>query len=202
SSSKAFTSAAVAMLVDEGKLRWDDPAARYLPQLQLYDPYASRELTMRDVLSHRSGLARGDLVWYGTTFDRDEILRRVRFLQPSWSFRSQFGYQNIMYLAAGQVVAHAGNTTWDAFIRRRIFEPLGMTASNTSVTALSGDVATPHTEIDDTVRVIPWRNIDNIAPAGAINSNAAEMAQWLRLQLGKGKYNGKQLTAAAQMDDV
>jgi CubicO group peptidase (beta-lactamase class C family) len=144
------------------------------------------------------------LLWYGSELDRDEILRRVRFLQPSWSFRSQFGYQNLMYLAAGQVVARVGNTTWDDFVTQRIFRPLGMTNSNTTVRALAGrpDVATPHAEIDDTVRVIPWRNIDNIAPAGSINSNVVDMAQWIRLQLGKGKYGGRQLISSAQVEEM
>jgi CubicO group peptidase (beta-lactamase class C family) len=204
SASKAFTAASVAMLVDEGKLRWDDAAARHLPNLQLHDPYATRELTVRDLLSHRSGLARGDLLWYGSELDRDEILRRVRFLQPSWSFRSQFGYQNLMYLAAGQIVGRAANTTWDDFVAQRIFRPLGMTNSNTTIRALAGrpDVASPHAEIDDTVRVIPWRNIDNIAPAGSINSNVVDMAQWVRLQLGKGKYAGRQLLTSAQIEEM
>jgi CubicO group peptidase (beta-lactamase class C family) len=204
SSSKAFTAASIAMLVDEGKVRWDDPATKYLANLQLYDPYATRELSIRDLLSHRSGLARGDLLWYGSELDRDEILRRVRFLQPSWSFRSQFGYQNLMYLAAGQVIARVGNTTWDDFVTQRIFRPLGMTSSNTTIRALAGrpDVASPHSEIDDTVRVIPWRNIDNIAPAGSINSHVVDMAQWVRLQLGKGKYAGRQLISSAQLEEM
>jgi len=204
SASKAFTAASIAMLVDEGKLRWDDAATRYLPNLQLYDPYATRELSIRDLLSHRSGLARGDLVWYGTEFDRDEILRRVRFLQPSWSFRAQFGYQNIMYLAAGQIVGRAAGTTWDDFVKRRLFAPLGMESSVTSIRPLSSmaDVATPHAEIEDTVRVVPWRNIDNIAPAGSINSNVLDMAQWVRLQLGKGKFGGTQLISSAQIEEM
>src|SRR6185503_12329451 len=139
--------------------------------------------------------ARGELLWYGSDYDRDEILRRVRFLQPSWSFRSQFGYQNIMYLAAGQVVAKVTKAPWDDFIRTRIFQPLGMTSSNTSITALAGneDIAAPHADVNDTVRAIPYRRIDNIGPAGSINSNAVDMAQWVRLQLGDGKFNGKQL---------
>src|SRR4030095_5138898 len=104
SSSKAFTAASIAMLVDEGKLKWDDPATKYLPGFQLFDPYSTRELMVSDLLSHRSGLTRGDLIWYGSAYDRDEILRRVRYLKPSWSLRSRFGYQNIMYLAAGQII--------------------------------------------------------------------------------------------------
>ncbi len=204
SSSKAFTAAAVAMLVDSGKVRLDAPATAYLPGFQLRDNYASREISVRDLLSHRSGLARGELIWYGSDNDRDEILRRVRFLEPSWSFRSQFGYQNIMYLAAGQVVARVANQSWDDFIKQRLLQPLGMTSSSTSITALRGvdNVASPHAEVNDTVRAIPYRNIDNIAPAGSINSNAIDMAQWVRLQLGGGKYAGKQLISKRMVDEM
>jgi CubicO group peptidase (beta-lactamase class C family) len=204
SSSKAFTAAAVAMLIDSGKVRLDAPATTYLPGFQLADAYASREITVRDLLSHRSGLARGELIWYGSAYDRDEILRRVRYLPPSWSFRSQFGYQNIMYLAAGQIVAKTTNAPWDDFIRQRLFQPLGMTSSNTSVTALKGveNLAAPHAEVNDTVRAIPYRQIDNIAPAGSINSNAVDMAQWVRLHLGDGKYQGKQLISKRMVDEM
>ena len=204
SSSKAFTAAAVAMLVDSAKVSLDAPATAYLPGFQMFDNYATREITVRDLLSHRSGLARGELLWYGSDYDRDEILRRVRFLQPTWSFRSQFGYQNIMYLAAGQVVAKVTQAPWDDFIRARIFQPLGMTSSNTSITALAGneDVAAPHADVNDTVRAVPYRKIDNIAPAGSINSNALDMAQWVRLQLGDGKFNGKQLISKRLVDEM
>jgi CubicO group peptidase (beta-lactamase class C family) len=204
SSSKAFTSAAVAMLVDSGKVRLDATATTYLPGFQLYDTYASREITVRDLLSHRSGLARGELLWYGSDYDRDEILRRVRYLPPTWSFRSQFGYQNIMFLAAGQVVAKVTNASYDEFIRQRIFQPLGMTSSSTSIKALVGqpDLASPHFEANDTVRAVPYRNIDNIAPAGAINSNAVDMAQWLRLHLADGKFNGTRLISKRMEDEM
>ncbi len=205
SSSKAFTAAAVAMLVDEKKVDLDAPAATYLPSFQLYDPYASRELTVRDLLSHRSGLARGELVWYGSGYDRDEILRHVRFLQPTWSFRSQFGYQNIMYVAAGQVVAHVDSTTWDDFVATRIFTPLGMTTSSTTVRTLAGqhDLASPHAVVDDTLRVVrAWRNMDNAGPAGSINSTALDMAQWVRLQLGHGVYAGRRLVSDKLMREM
>ena len=204
SSSKAFTAAAVAMLVDEKKVSLDAPASTYLPGLQMADPYVTRELTVRDLLSHRSGLARGELSWYASGFDRDEIVRRVRFLQPSWSFRSQFGYQNIMYIAAGQVVAKVGKTTWDDFVRERIFRPLGMAASTTSMRAvdMAGDVAMPHAETNDSVYVVPWRDIDNAGPAGSINSNVVDMAQWVRLQLGRGRYAGTQLISPRMADEM
>lgn len=195
SASKAFTAALVAMAVDDGKMKWDEKVTAYLPGFQLYDGYAGRDLTIRDALSHRSGLARGDIMWYAGEFSRDEILRRVRYLKPSWGFRGLFGYQNIMFLAAGQSVAAVEHASWDDLIKRRIFTPLGMTSSSTSVRELAGreNVATPHGEVNDTVVTMPWKNIDNIAPAGSINSNVRDMAQWLRLQLGRGKYGSQQL---------
>jgi CubicO group peptidase (beta-lactamase class C family) len=202
SSSKAFTAAAIAMLVDEGKLKWDDPATKYLPGFQLFDPYVTREVTVRDLLCHRVGLDRGDYIWYGTSYNRDEIWTRIRHVKPSSSFRSKFGYQNIMYLAAGQIVARVSGKSWDDFIRERLFTPLGMSSSNTTIRAFAGqnNVATPHGKVEEKVITIPWRNIDNIAPAGSINSNVVDMAQWVRLQLGEGAYKGARLisTGAAK----
>jgi CubicO group peptidase (beta-lactamase class C family) len=124
SSSKAFTAASIAMLVDEGKVKWEDPATKYLPEFQLYDPYTTRELTVRDLLTHRSGLERGDLLWYASSYDRNEVLRRIRYLKPAWSLRAHFGYQNIMFLAAGQVVSSITGKNWDDFMRERLFMPL------------------------------------------------------------------------------
>jgi CubicO group peptidase (beta-lactamase class C family) len=206
SNSKAFTSAALAILVDEGKLKWDDPVTKYLPEFQLYDPYVTREMTIRDLLSHRSGLATfgGDLLWYETNYDRKEILRRIRYLKPTSSFRSRFGYSNIMFLAAGEVVAAVTGKSWDDFIRERFFIPLGMTTTMTSIKAFKpGDnVATPHNEMDGKIRVIRYSMVDGIGAAGAINSNVAEMAEWLRLQLGRGKYKGKQFFSAATSHEM
>lgn len=204
SSSKAFTAAGVAMLVDEKKLNWDDHATDRLPGFQLFDPYVTGEIRIRDLLCHRSGLDRGDFVWLGTPYSRDEILHRVRYLKPSWGFRTHFGYQNIMFLAAGQILARASGESWDDFIKDRIFKPLGMTSSNTSVRDLSGqsDVASPHGVRDGHLIPIPYRNIDNIAPAGSINSNAVDMAQWVRLQLGDGVFNGQRLISKASVDEM
>ena len=204
SSSKAFTAASIAMLVDERKLKWDDPATKYLPGFQLYDPYATRELTVRDLLSHRSGLERGDLLWYASAYDRNEVLRRIRYLKPAWSLRAHFGYQNIMFLAAGQIIPSITGKSWDDFVRERIFMPLGMTSTSTSIKALtnSDNVATPHTMLDDKVEPVPWRNIDNIGPAGSINSSVVDMAEWLRLQLGGGLYQGKRLLSSAVVKEM
>jgi len=195
SSTKPFTTAALQILVDDGKLRWDDPVTAYLPAFQLYDPWVTRELTIRDLVTHRVGLTRGDLLWSSGRFDRDEILRRIRFLKPAWSFRSRWGYQNIMFIAAGQVVLAASGKKWDDFVPERIFLPLGMTGSSTSSVPRNGasNAATPHTEVDGVVRPIPYPNVDIVGPAGSITSNAVDMAQWLRLQLGLGRYGGKRI---------
>ncbi|WP_337172161.1 alpha/beta fold hydrolase [Gemmatimonas aurantiaca] len=206
SSSKAFTSASIAMLVDEKKVDLDAPVTRYIPSFQMYDPYVSRELTVRDLLSHRSGLARGELAWYGSGFDRDELVRRIRFLQPSWSFRSQFGYQNLMYITAGQVVAKASGMSWDDFVSTRIFAPLGMGNSSTTIRALDKrtDLASPHANADSGggVVAVKWRNLDNAGPAGSINSNAVDMAQWVRMLLGDGKYGGKQVISRRLVEEM
>jgi CubicO group peptidase (beta-lactamase class C family) len=188
STTKAFTAAALAMLVDEGKIKWDDKVTQHLPKFQMYDPYVTREMTIRDLLCHRSGLDRTEAVWYGSAASRDEIIRRLRFIKPASSFRSKFGYQNMMYMVAGQIIPAVTGKSWDDFVKERIFKPLGMTASNSSVTALSGadNVATPHHKIEDKMRPIKYRNIDNIGPAGSINSSVVDMAQWVRLHLNEG----------------
>ena len=201
SSSKAFTAASLAILVDQAKIKWDDPATKYLPGFQLFDPYSTREMTVADLLTHRSGLQRGDLLWYASDYDRDEVLRRVRYLKPSWSLRARFGYQNIMFLAAGQIIPSVTGKTWDDFMRERIFTPLNMKSTSTSIKTFAGaaNVASPHSKLEDKVRAVPWRNIDNIAPAGSINSNVEDMAQWIRFNLGEGTYEKQRLLSAGSI---
>jgi CubicO group peptidase (beta-lactamase class C family) len=204
SASKAFTTASIAMLVDDGKVKWDDPVTKHLKGFELYDPYVTREMAVRDLMCHRSGLERGDALWYGSDLQRDEILRRVRYQKPAWSFRTHFGYNNIMFLAAGQIVPAITGTSWDEFVKSRIFTPLGMTSSSTSISALEGqaDVASPHLKVGEKVQPIPWRKIDNIGPAGSINSNVVDLAQWIRLHLGEGTYQGTKLISSAAVKEM
>ena len=205
SNSKLFTATLAGMMVDAKKMSWDAPATTYLPSFQLYDPWVTREITLRDLLSHRSGLGRrGDMLWYASPFDRAEVLRRIRYLRPNSSFRSQYGYQNIMVLAAGEATAAAAGRSWDDLVKERIFQPLGMRASNTSVRDLAGqtDVATPHLLDKGTLTPVPWRNIDNIGPAGSINSNVEDMAKWLRFLLDSGKVGDRQLIAASTLREI
>jgi CubicO group peptidase (beta-lactamase class C family) len=205
SNTKLFTAVAAGMMVDEGKLKWDAPITTYLPGFQLYDPFVTREITIADMLSHKSGLGRrGDLIWYGSPFDRAEILRRIRYLPPNSSFRSQYGYQNIMVMGAGEAVAAVAGRSWDDVIKQRIFAPLGMTSSNTSTNDLrsAADVATPHVWRNGKPVPVPWRNIDNIAPAGSINSSVLDMSQWLRFLLADGKFGGQQLIKASTLAEI
>jgi CubicO group peptidase (beta-lactamase class C family) len=205
SSSKAFTAACVALLVDAEKVEWDDPVTKHLPGFQLHDPYATRELTVRDLLTHRSGLARGDSLWYASGFDRAEILERVRHLEPSWGFRSRFGYQNIMFLAAGELYAAVAGESWNDCVEKRFLAPLGMARSTTSVDPLPAiaNVATPHEKVDGEVLAVPWRDLDNVAPAGSINSSAREMSAWLKLQLARGRADdGRQILAEPTVTEM
>ena len=204
SSTKAFTTASLGMLVDQGKLKWDDPVAPILPGWELADPWVTREITVRDLVTHRVGLERADRIWGATTFDRSEILRRQRYIKRVASFRSTYGYNNHMFEVAGQVIQNVSGMSWDQFVTQRIFGPLGMTRATTTAKALTtmGNVATPHAWGRDSVVPIPWHDIDNIGPAGSINASAKAMAEWLRLQLGNGMYKGQRLVSEAAMKEM
>lgn len=198
SDSKQFTGILLAMLADDGKVKWDAPLIAYLPTLRFGDDYLTSTLTLRDALTHRSGFSRADLLWTGRYgYDSNELLRRMRYLKPTWPVRTHYGYSNLMYLAAGQAGAAAAGKPWDQLIHERILTPLGMTETNTSVTLLPAltNVASPHGKVDGVVKQVTYTNIDAAAPAGAINSNVADMVKWLRFQLDSGRVNGKRLVS-------
>jgi len=163
-------------------------------------------MTVRDLLSHRSGLATfgGDLLWYESSYSRNEIIRRVRFLKPTTSFRSRYGYQNIMFLTAGELVPVITGKSWDEYVREKFFAPLGMTRTTTSYKQLlaTPNIATPHNEMAGKINVIRYGNADNAGGAAAINSSVAELAQWLRLQLGRGTYEGKKIFSASRSREM
>ena len=204
STSKAFTTAALAMLVDEGRLNWDDKVTDHLPGFALSDPWVTRELTVRDLVTHRVGVARFDNLWIASPFSRAEILERARHLPQVEGFRSSYGYNNILYIVAGELVAALTGRSWDDVIEERIFQPLGMTRSSSrnAVVETRAGVAEPHTWVNEEVRTIPRRNYDAIGGAGAIWSSAAEMAQWMRLHLNNGQFNGTLLLSPAQMAEM
>jgi CubicO group peptidase (beta-lactamase class C family) len=201
SSSKAFTSMALALLVDDGKLDWDTPLRTYLPTFKLYDAFATERMTPRDLVTHRSGLPRHDLMWYRSPFSRKEIFDRLQYLQPSKDFRALWQYQNLMYMTAGYLVEQLSGRTWEEFVVERIFQPLGMERSNVSVevSRQAADVALPYKEEDDTLKEIPFANIDTIGPAGSINSSVEDMTQWLLLHLSDGMRGDRRIVSSGQL---
>ena len=204
STSKAFTAAALGMLVDEDILDWDDPVRKHLPAFELRDPYVTRHVTIRDLLTHRVGVAREDNVWIAAPFERPEIIRRVRHLNQVRGFRAGYDYNNLMYMVAGEVVAAAAGTSWDDFVEARIFEPLGMerTTSRFDVVQTRDNVSSSHIRRGKEIVVMDRRDYDALGPAGSIFSSVSEMAQWVRLHLNGGTYEGKRLLEAGTIEEM
>ena len=206
STTKAMTTAALAMLVDEGKLKWDDRVIDYLPDFRLFDPYATRELTIRDLLTHRSGLAATDLLWAvpENSYSIPEMARRLRYVKPASSFRSTWAYQNVVYSIAGLLIERISGMPWESFVRARIFTPLGMTETEPLVSIIRGkpDVATPHAELRDSVQVVPIRSTDAVAPAGSVWSSVADMSKWMRFMLDSGRVGTTRLIAPSTFREI
>jgi CubicO group peptidase (beta-lactamase class C family) len=208
SNTKAFTSAALAILVDEGKLHWEDKVIDHLPQFRLYDPYVTREFTISDLLTHRSGLGpgAGDLMFYpATDFTRAEIIHGLRYLKPASSFRAKFDYDNVLYLVAGEIIPAVTGKSWEDFVRERIFVPLHMQACAVNYDSIEdrSDVATPHVEMEGKLTVIPVENLNTVGAAGSINCSINGMANWLQTHLGAGRApNGQQLFSAARGSEM
>ncbi|MBC7841105.1 MAG: serine hydrolase [Gemmatimonadaceae bacterium] len=202
STTKAFTALAMAMLVDEGKVAWGDPITKHLPEFQFSDPFLTREATVKDLLTHNIGLGNADLMWARGDLSRTEILKRVRYVPTAYSLRGGFTYQNIMYGAAGEVIARVSGMSWEDFVRTRILTPLGMAQTYTtyaSMHAASGaNRSEPHFRIRDTIRVIADETVDVLPAAGSIWSNANDMAKWVRFLLDSGRVSGKRLVSERQ----
>ncbi len=201
SATKAFTSMAVALLADEGKLDWDSPIKRYLPDFRMYDALAGERLTVRDMLCHRTGIPRHEFMWYRADITRRQIMERLQDLEPNKDFRTAWQYNNGMYAAVGYLIEVVSGMTWEEFVRTRIFEPLGMDRSNFSVETLKklADVSLPHAQTGAGVGVIDYCNLDVVGPAGSINSCLSDMLKWLRLHLDMGSVNGRQLVSRESM---
>lgn len=204
SCTKAFTTFLLGLLVDEGILEWDKPVANYLPGFKLYDEHATTHMTPRDLVTHRSGLPRHDLSWYNSPLLRAELVSRLRHLQPNKDLRETWQYNNLMFLTAGYLAGQLTGGTWEEAVQKRIFAPLGMTQSNFSVadSQKAADFALPYEEKDDQIRLMAFRNIDNVGPAGSINSNIEDMTGWLIVHLNKGKLSGKQIINQATLTDM
>jgi len=199
SNSKAFTAAALGILIDDKKLSWDDKVIDYIPEFRLYNPYVTEEFTIRDLLTHRSGLGlgAGDLmVWPGkNNFTKKDIIHNMRFLKPVSGFRTKYDYDNLLYIVAGEVVARVSGMSWESFIETRIIQPLGMTRSAASYSRLkdTSNVIVPHAPVNGKLQVIPRDLNEPFNAAAGVNSNLTDMSKWIIMQLNKGKY-GEELS--------
>jgi CubicO group peptidase (beta-lactamase class C family) len=203
SATKTFTAAALGMLVAEGALGWDDPVSRHLPQFELNDPYVTERVTFRDLLAHRTGLAYGSSLRDGP-YDRNELVRRMRFLPSRHGFREGFAYMHLPYLVAARVLEDKTGMSWDEFVVRRIFQPLGMTRSYTTIAGIEDDPngGTPHELVDGVMTPVRWINRDNVGPALSINSTAADLARWVAFNLGDGAQEGTRLLPESVLDEI
>jgi len=202
SNSKAFTAAGLAMLVDQGKLDWDDPVIKHLPDFRMYDAYVTAEMTVRDLLTHRSGLGlgAGDLMWWPTTtFTTDQIIHNLRYIKPATSFRSSYAYDNLLYIVAGKIIAQKSGKDWGTTVREWILDPIGMRATTTSLAAHKPgmNVSAPHSKIDGKAAVVKPMPVANAVGAVGINTNAEDIARWMNVLLAAGRVgqdaNGKEV---------
>jgi CubicO group peptidase (beta-lactamase class C family) len=195
SNTKVFTATALGILVEDGKLEWDAPVVRYLPSFQMYDPWVTRHITVRDLLVHRSGLGlgAGDLMfWPPTTFTRPELVERLRYIPPATSFRSAYAYDNVLYPVAGEVIAAVSGLSWEDFVASRILDPTGMAGTDVRLSHPDSvpNAAMTHGRVEGTVRPVTPYQGDAVNPAGGIFSNAKDMARWVMVQLDSGRVVG------------
>ncbi len=203
SATKAFTTALMASLVDEGKLAWDKPVRNWIPNFKLQDAMASERLSPLDLVTHRSGMPRHDALWYNSKFSRAEMVSRLQYLEANKDFRTDFQYNNAMFLTAGYLTEVVSGQSWESNVKQRLLMPLGMHRANFSVAQTQKDAnfSQPHREEKDgTVRQIAFRSLDNIGPAGSINASVNELTAWMQLHLNKGKFQGKQVLSATGID--
>lgn len=199
SNSKAFTAAALAILVDEGKISWDDKVVRHIPEFKMYNDYVTSEFTIRDLLTHRSGLGlgAGDLmVWPdGNDFQVQDIVNNLQFLKPTSAFRTKYDYDNLLYIVAGEVVHRASGKTWNEFVEERIMQPIGMKNSASSFYRLKDttNVIDPHVPIDGKLKIISRYKLHTFDAAAGLYASVNDLANWLILQMDKGKFDGKRI---------
>ena len=205
STSKAFTSTSLAMLADEGKLSFDDPVRQHLEYFRLSEPCADQQVTIRDIVSHRTGLSRHDELWDYTTLTREQVIRGMGEVALTKPFRTSYQYQNIMFIAAGEVVAHASGMSWDDFVPTRIFGPLAMTHTVTSDADWSANDHASGYRYDWKQNRITPQTADptsTIGPGGAVKSTARDMANWIRFQLADGMFEGTRLVSKEMLDET
>ncbi len=194
--SKSTVVLCLARLYDKRALHWDDAVTDYLPEFQMYDPWVTREITVRDLLTHRSGLrsVSGGTIWYGSDYSREDVIHKIRYLIPVTSFRSQYAYQNIMFVVAARIIPALSGSSWEEYVKEHFFQALNMDRTTVSLSELENlsNVATPHAIIEGRLQTVPYRNYDNIGPAASVNSCVDDMLKYIHLLLNKGQYQGHQ----------
>lgn len=204
SCTKSFTAAIIAMLVDRGELKYDTPIIDYLPDFRMYDDYTTKACTLRDMLNHRTGLPGHDAL-YTDEIDRAELFRRIRYVEPNVPIRTETQYNNVIYTLIGHIAERVTGREWDDLVREWLFEPLGMTNSNTTIQELraSGNIAEPHWRMEDgEIRKIENWCVSPGEPCAAINSCIDDMLKWLQFHLNMGEWNGKQLISRENMQEM
>lgn len=195
--SKSFGTATLAKLVDEGKLSWDDLVSKYIPEFELYDEYASKHATIRDILSHKTGLPRHDIMWIANDFEPNEIIRRLKFLKPFTTFRGKYNYQNHMYVVANQIIEKVTNISTEQYVKEIVLSPIDMEKTSFSLEEVkkSNNYALPYALTNNENKQMPFTNVRNIGIAGAINSNIMDMAKYLIFQMNLGYYDGRSVVS-------
>lgn len=203
STTKAMTAACMAMLVDEGKVHWDDPVVNYLPDFQLYDPFVTRDLRVRDLFLHNTGVGNTDFLWANSGLSPAEILHRMRLVKPSYSLRAGFIYQNVFYLTAGAVIEKVSGQPWATFIQKRLFDPLKMIRTRPTLAGLTdANRTSPHVRVDSTIMVVEHDTADVIGPAGSVWSCVDDLSRWTLFMLDSGKYDGGRLLKPATWTEL
>lgn len=204
SCTKAFTSFAIATLIDEGLLHWDQRVIDIMPEFRLYDSYATQNLTFRDLLTHRTGLPRHDFMWYNSDLSRTEVMRRLRYLEPSCNIRERYQYNNLMYLAAGYAIEELTGKSWEELVQERILQRLDMKHTNFSIDEMqkANDYAIPYIEKNGKLEKMSFRDISLIGPAGSMNSNLRDLTQWVQLHLNGGSHKNTPLINPALLQEI
>jgi CubicO group peptidase (beta-lactamase class C family) len=200
SNSKAFTATALGMALYEKHLDYDAKVASILPSFRLRDPYVSAEIRVKDLLCHRAGFDTwvGDLLWYGSSLSRPEVVAALAKLEPSFSFRERYGYCNLMFIAAGELIPPLTGSSWESFVKERLIDPLGMARTVASIPEVKalGNYAIPHNKIHGQIQPLAYRDLVNCAPAGGLNSSVHDLTRWVRMQLGGGRLDGKEIVSS------
>jgi CubicO group peptidase (beta-lactamase class C family) len=204
SNSKAFTSTLIAMLVEEGILKWNDKVKKYLPYFELYDPWVSNEITIRDLLSHRVGLGTfsGDVIWYKSDFTSEEIIKRAKYIPQSKGFRTEYGYSNLMYITAGEIIKTVTGKSWAENVNERILIPLGMnrTVSTPKDINALGNFSTPHARENNINIPIEWEDWEEIAATGGLISSVNDLSKWMIFNLNYGVHNNTALISKQNLN--